>query len=149
MIRSVWALKGSKPTVLITGSHRKTFLFGALSLDGRQMFRQYQQMNGKDFVVFLKSLKRKFKKFVLFYDGAPQHRSDEVKEFLGQNLDSIIPVRFPRYSPEYNAVEEPWRQAKNKIGAEYHPTFQQLKTKLSKYLRITRFKLDMVKYLCQ
>ena len=50
VIRSVWAIKGSKPRVKITGSHKKTFIFGSLSLDGRQLFRQYSQMNAKIFV---------------------------------------------------------------------------------------------------
>ena len=39
IVRAVWALKGSKPRVLINGSHKKTFVFGSVSKDSRQMFR--------------------------------------------------------------------------------------------------------------
>ena len=56
VIRAVWALKGSKPKVWITGSHKKTFVFGALSMDGHQLFRQYPNMNGDIFLKFLKCL---------------------------------------------------------------------------------------------
>jgi transposase len=59
-------------------------------------------------------LKRKFKRFVLFSDGASQLRAEEVKEFLGQNLDSIIPVRFPRYSPHTMQLKNPGARLKTK-----------------------------------
>jgi len=71
VIRFVWALKGSRPIVKITGSHDKTFVFGALSLDGRQLLRQYPTMNSDGFLKFLKCAKRKFQKFFSYYDGVP------------------------------------------------------------------------------
>lgn len=150
IIRSVWALKGSKPRVKITGSHRMTFVFGALSLDGRQLFRQYSQMNAKVFLKYLKCLKRKFKKFIFFYDGAPWHRAEQIEEFFEENEDCIIPIRFPKCSPEFNPLEECWRQGKNAItGSIIPPTFDELRNNISKYYRTKRFNLGIIKYLCQ
>ncbi|MDY6965603.1 MAG: transposase, partial [Halobacteriota archaeon] len=150
VIRSVWAIKGSKPRVKITGSHKKTFIFGSLSLDGRQLFRQYSQMNTKIFLNYLKSLKRKFKKFIFFYDGAPWHRTKEIIDFFEENRDCIIPIRFPKCSPEFSPLEECWRQGRNDIIGPIVPhTFDELKRNISKYYRTKRFKLDMIKYLCQ
>ncbi len=149
VIRSVWALKGSKPTVKITGSHRKTFVFGVLSLDGRQMFRQYSEMDSNAYLNFLRCVKRKFKKFIFFYDGAPYHTAEQIDTFFNENKECILPVRFPKCSPEFNPVEECWRQGKDAIvGSTLPPTFEDLKRTTSKYYRTKRFKLDIVKYLC-
>jgi len=43
--RKVWAPMGLRPICVVTGSHQRTVLFGALSLDGRQLFRQYASFN--------------------------------------------------------------------------------------------------------
>jgi transposase len=150
VVKKVWALKGSKPRVRITGSHKKSFVFGSLSLDGRQLFRQFDEMNSKTFLQYLKCLKRKYRKFVYFYDGAPWHKAEEVKVFFEKNKASIIPVLFPKCSPEFDAVEECWRQGKDDIlGSTYPPSFEELRKNISSYYRTRRFKLDIIKYLCQ
>ncbi len=119
-------------------------------MDGRQMFRQYSEMNSKIFMRYLKDLKRKFRKFVFFYDGAPWHRTKKVAKFFEDNKDCILPVRLPRCSPEYNPLEECWRQGKNDIvGSRFPPTFEDLKENISVYYRTRRFNLDVIKYLCQ
>ena len=41
LVRKKWTAKRVRPKVIITGSHQKTCVFGTLSLDGRQLFRQY------------------------------------------------------------------------------------------------------------
>ena len=48
-IRSVWAIKGSKPCILTTGSHRKIVWFGSLAEDGSQLFRQYENGDSDSF----------------------------------------------------------------------------------------------------
>jgi len=149
VIRSVWALKGSKPIAKITGSHRMTFVFGALSLDGRQLFRQYPTMDGDDFLNFLKCVKRKFKRFVFFYDGAPWHTAGQIDAFFNENKRCILPIRFPKCSPEFNPVEECWRQGQDDlVGSILPETFGDLRQNISRYYRTKRFKLDIVKYLC-
>ena len=50
-------------------------------------------------------------------------------------------------SPEFNAVEECWRQGKYHILSTYYPLFDFLKDTISYYYRTTRFNLDIVKYL--
>ena len=71
VIRYVWVKRGNKPIVLTTGSHRRTCLFGSLSLEGKQLFRQYDMVNGKNFITYMKTLKRKFGPLLLFIDRAP------------------------------------------------------------------------------
>ena len=149
IVKKVWALKGSKPIIKITGSHKKSFVFGSLFLDKKQLFRQYDKMNSKTFLQYLKCLKRTYGKFVLFYDGAPWHKAKEIEVFFKKNEDCIIPVLFPKCSPEFNVVEECWRQGKDDIvGSTYPPSFKDLQKAISKYYRTKRFKLDLVNYLC-
>jgi len=41
LIRKVWIYKDSRPVVPIMGSHRSLSMFGAISLQGKQLFRMY------------------------------------------------------------------------------------------------------------
>lgn len=132
-----------------TGSHQKTCVFGVLSIDGRQLFRQYDYFNEDTFLLYLNEIKRKFCRFVIFLDRATQHyRSSKVKEYLNQNKEDILVEYFPRGSPDFNAVEECWRQGKDDLlASKYYPKFQNLRDAIAHYYRTKRFNLDIVKYL--
>ena len=80
LIRKVWIFKNTRPIVRITGSHQQSCLFGAIRLDGRQLFRQYNHFNEDTFCEFLKQIHHKFPKCYLFLDKAPQHyKSHKIK----------------------------------------------------------------------
>jgi transposase len=148
--RSVWARRGSKPHVLVTGSHRRVYLFGALTSNRRHLFRQYPKMNGCTFTEFLHQLRRRYGRLILLIDKAPWHRSKPVRGFLAENRSSLRVLYFPANAPEMNPVEECWRQMKNDVvGSTFHPTFQQLKSALTRYLRTKRYKHNPFKYLRQ
>lgn len=150
IIRAVWARRGSRPIVLKTGSHRRTCVFGAMSIDGRQLFRQTEAINSEAFIRFLKTIKRKFGKSVLFLDRAPWHIAERVEKYLAKNRSWILPIWLPKCSPEFNPIEECWRQSKDSVlGNTIYPTFEELKHEISGYLRTKRFKLDVIKYVCQ
>ena len=136
-----------KTRVTITGSHNKTIVFGVLSNDYKQLFRQYNRFDSLSFIRYLDEVKKKFKKFVIFIDRATQHKSKIVKEYLQRNEDNIKIEYFPVGSPEFNAVEECWRQGKYNILSDYYPNFQSLKHMVSQYYRTRRFNLDIKKYL--
>jgi transposase len=117
-------------------------------LDKKQVFRQSKEISGKAFIQYLRCLKRTYRKFVLFYDGAPWHKSKAVREFFRDNSDSILPVMLPRCSPDLNPVEERWGQGKNEIvGSVYPPSFDELKEAVTEYYRTKRFNLELAKYL--
>lgn len=142
--RHAWAKKGKRPTVLTTGSHQKTCIFGAVSISGRQLFRQYERINEETFLKFLKELRRKFGKFLLFLDKYME-RDKKIKEFLNENKGRIKAIYFPSATPKLNPVEECWRQCKGAIAAnKIHPSFREMKKEVSEYLRKKRFKLDVV-----
>jgi len=135
---------------LTTGSHRRTCLFGTVSLDGKQLFRQYDTVNGESFLAYLKELKRRFGAFLLFLDkSAPHHSNRHVRQWLRKRRNHVKVRWFPTARPELNPVEGCWRQSRDIIQANrIYPTFEAMKKEISKTLRTKRFRLDIVEYLC-
>jgi hypothetical protein len=81
--RKKWTAKGVRPTVITTGSHQKTCVFGTLSLNGRQLFRQYNRFNEDTFLSYLKKVKRKFHKSIIFLDREAVHNTIDLKRSIG------------------------------------------------------------------
>ena len=142
-----WILKEKRPVVTVTGSHSKTIAFGVLSLDGKQLFRQYDRFDSHSFIAYLEEARKKFKKFIMIVDRATQHRSRMVKEYPQRNLETTRTEYFPVGSPEFNAVEECWRQGKRSILSNCPYSLSHLKEMTSQYYRTRRFNLDIKKYL--
>ena len=99
------------------------------------------------FVDYLKHVKNRFGKFVMFVDRATPHCSKVTKAYIDGNNDTIRLEYFPIGSPEFNASEECWRQGKYHILSSYYPTFANLKDTICSYYRTKRFNLDIIKYL--
>jgi DDE superfamily endonuclease len=126
-------------------------LFGATtSLEGKQLFRQYNWFDQNTFLDYLKHIQRKFPKCYLFLDKAKQHyRSKKVLQYFADNKDSLIPVYLPTASPaEFMVLEEIWHIAKNDLLVlQYYSSFIDFKNKISAYFRTKRFNLNMRSYL--
>jgi transposase len=105
------------------------------------------KFNSKTFVDYLKQIQKKFGKIIIFVDRATPHCSKITKQFIADNKDTIKLEYFPLGSPEFNAVEECWRQGKYHILSTYYPLFDYLKEVITNYYRTTRFNLNIVKYL--
>lgn len=102
------------------------------------------------FLKYLKELQRKFRKLLLFIDrAAAQHRSSiMIRKYLEENKDVIRVEYLPKGSPDYNAVEECWRQGKDDLlVSKYYPKFPNLKCAIANYYRTKRFKLEITKYM--
>ena len=147
--RKTWTIDRIRPIVTITGSHQRTCVFGALCIDGRQFFRQYESFNQYTFLDYLIQMQRRFGKLILFIDRARQHhRSIIVREYIEQNKDVLKVIYFPKGSSEFNAIEECWRQGKyDLLVSKYYPNFANFRHTIANYYRTKRFKLDIVKYL--
>ena len=143
-----WISKEKRPVATVTGSHSKTIVFGVLSLNGKQLFRQCERFDSHSFIAYLEDVKKKFRKFIMFVDRATQHRSTLVKEYLQRNTDVIRMEYFPVGLPLLNAVEECWRQGKDNIlSRNSYTNFSDIKQAISNYYRTKRFNLDIKKYL--
>ena len=102
--------------VTITGSHRNFCIFGAISLEGKQLFRQFERFNEDTFYEFLKQIHYKFPKCYLFLDKAPQHhKSRKVRKYFEEHKDTLIPIYLPTASPEFMVLEECWNISKNDL----------------------------------
>jgi transposase len=97
----------------------------------------------------LEEIKKRLRgKVMLFIDGAPQHRAKKVRKYLEENKDYLSIFYLPKGSPQFNAVEECWRQGKYYLlESKYYPSCIDLKSTSAKYYRTRRFNLNMVKYL--
>jgi len=148
-VRKVWIRKDERPVVKITGSHQESVLFGATSLEGKQLFRQYYWFNENTFLDYLKQIHRKFPKCYLFLDKAKQHyRSQKVLKYFADNKDSLISIYLPTASPEFMILEEIWNIAKNDLLVlQHYSSFIDFKNKISTYFRTKRFNLNMRNYL--
>jgi hypothetical protein len=92
----MWTADKIRPIVTMTGSHQRTCVFGALCIDGRQFFRQYSVFNQETFLKYLKELRRKFGKIILFIDRARQHhRSIMVRRYIKQSKGVMKVRRSP------------------------------------------------------
>lgn len=149
-MRAVWAVKGSKPVLLTTGSHASVSWFGALAEDGTQLFRRYERANSDSFLDYVKRLSRKYPKMILFLDKATYHKKElRVKRFFRKHRKTIRLRWFPSGFPEANPLEECWRQGKDSVlGSTFHDSFRDFREATSKYYRTRRFKLNLYKYLC-
>lgn len=150
-IKRVWIYKNTRPVVRVTGSHQRSCLFGAISLDGRQLFRQYDWFDEDTFLDYLKQIHRKFPRCYLFLDKARQHhKSEKVKRYFHDHKDTLIPVWMPTASPEFMVLETCWQLSKDALLVmTYYPSFGDLKRRIQHYFRTKRFHLDMRKYLTE
>ena len=123
--------------------------FGAISLDGRQLFRQYNHFNEDTFCEFLKEIHHKFPKCYLFLDKAPQHyKSCKVRKYFEEHKDTLIPVYLPTASPEFMVLEECWNISKNDLLILTHyRSFAEFRTRIGQYFRTKQFNFNMYKYL--
>ena len=92
---------------------------------------------------------KKFGKCIIFVDRARPHCSKITRKFLVENKDTIKLEYFPVGSPEFNAVEECWRQGKYNILSCYYDIFDSLKEAISRYYRTRKFNLNIVQYLAR
>ena len=82
-------------------------LFGAISIEGKQLFRQYAWFDEDTFLDYLRQIHRKFPKCYLFLDKAKQHyKSQKLFQYFTDNKDSLISVYQPTASPEFMVLEE-------------------------------------------
>jgi hypothetical protein len=90
LVRRVWMDGNNRPIVRVTGSHKHSCIFGAISIEGNhQLFRQYDRFNGDTFLDYLKKLHAKFPKCYLFMDKAsPHYKSKKIRQYFEENKDT-------------------------------------------------------------
>jgi len=149
LVRKVWIQADARPVVIVTGSHRHSCVFGALSLGGRQLFRQYHNFDEDTFYEYLKRIHYKYPRCLLFLDKAPPHyKSEKVKGYFKKHKGSLIPVWIPTASPEFMALEECWNISKDRLLVlSHYSSFEELRGRIGEYFRTKRFNINIRNYL--
>lgn len=141
----VYTPPGIRATCYVSGAHDRTIVYGALGLQGEQLFRQYEKFNAECFVQFLENIKAEIGNALLIVDRAPQHRAHIVQEKLKEL--GIEMLFLPRATPELNAAEECWRQSKKDMLKVPYVTIGKLRDTITAYYDFRQFDLDIYKYL--
>lgn len=86
---------------------------------------------------FLKALRAQLKRKLLFVrDGAAQHKSRIVREYLDSSKGAIQMTLLPGYAPDLNPVEYLWAWLKRHALADFCPhSLAELKTTARSKLR--------------
>jgi len=146
--RKYWSPVGEPVTVPYDGRRPRTVAYGAMTADGRRFFRTYDRFDGRTFLKYFKELCGHYGKVLVVMDGAPQHRTKDVRRFLADHPDTVRAMCLPAGTPELSAVEEYWHQAKRDVlVSEYYATFGEMRRTLSEYLRTSGPRLDIMKYI--
>lgn len=114
---ATYAPIGETPVLRERLTHDHLSVISAVTPQGELRTQVYEKaITGAEVVQFLKHLSHRLPggRFWLFWDGAPIHRSQAVKQFLA----SVPAERFritplPGYAPELNPDEGVWDALKN------------------------------------
>jgi hypothetical protein len=99
LVRRVWIDAKKRPVVRIISSHEISCLFEAVSMDQKQLFRQYAKFNTETFLDFLKTIHPNSKMLSIYSWTrlpSPHYKSRRVIDYLEENKDTYPCV------PSYN-----------------------------------------------
>lgn len=148
-----WAEIGTEVVQVYTGSKERIALFGYYFEDCTQRFQEYAFADSYALFDSLKRIADEFGKVAIIMDRASSHNSEAtrrlLREYRRDNPDRDIQIIFlPRGSPYLNVVEECWGMLKKNVAECYlYPKLDDFRWAITNYLRVTRFNLNMEKFL--
>ena len=133
-----WAPTGKQPTVKTCGKRKGLKIFGVIEfVSGNFIYQECDgKFNGNRYTEFLKQVLGQYScPVILIEDGAPYHRSAEVKQFKAEKEaeDKLFAYQLPSYSPDKNPIEKLWKNTKAEAThCKYFPTFDDLRNAVIK-----------------
>jgi transposase len=121
-LRGKWVLKGT-PALVDSTSPRygeKASYYSAVCLETGEVEAMPLEgnSNAETSVAFLQHLRaRHTEPLVIFWDNAPAHGGDPLREYLGTPDLRLRLVRLPAYSPDFNADEHIWAWIREEVTA--------------------------------
>ena len=101
-------------------SKERFYSIGALSANGLDC-RFYKKAK-YTFIRFLKVLRRKYGRVLLFVDNESYHRAALVREQLAEWNGDVVPKFLPPYMLELNKIEGQWRGFKKATANRLYQT---------------------------
>ena len=133
-----WAPTGKQPTVKTCGKRKGLKIFGVIEfVSGNFIYQECDgKFNGNSYIEFLKQVLGQYScPVILIEDGAPYHRSAEVKQFKAEKEaeDKLFAYQLPSYSPDKNPIEKLWKNTKAEAThCKYFPTSDDLRNAVIK-----------------
>jgi transposase len=115
---AVWAPKGQTPVVRAHPGREKVCFYGTLDLrTGRDIVTRAQVMNAETTAEHLNQILEALPELpiVLFWDRAPWHSGQPVRDVLAANPRLEI-MRFPVAAPELNPQEHVWKAVRRAVS---------------------------------
>lgn len=146
--RRRWGPRNVKLRLVTTGSRKKKIGYLTIFGDGKHFFRFKEKFNSDTFIEYLSELMRKYKKVFLIVDGAKQHFSAKVQEFVRKQKGNLILWPLPTASPHMSCVEKGWSILRGATEAKQsYMSFEEKIADMSNFFRTTRLNLNMYDYL--
>lgn len=141
-LTSVWYKRGKQVIIKTTIEKKAKSFFGALNLrTGKVHIHVCDWQDQEETVKFLRKLRKAYpkKKIIMFWDGAPWHRSKRIRKYLRRTRNLEL-IRFPPYSPELNPQEHVWKEVRKEVSHNNEDLkFEPLVNKFARFLRKTKF----------
>jgi transposase len=121
-LHGIWVLKGT-PALVDSTSPRygeKASYYSAVCLETGEVEAMPLEGNSsaETSVAFLQQLRaRHTAPLVVFWDNAPVHGGDPLRDYLRTPDLRLCLVRLPAYSPDFNADEHIWAWAREEVTA--------------------------------
>ena len=114
-LRAGWTKRGQPADVEICGGNAKRVVFGTVSLTGHRLMLVRRKQRSSDFQEFLNLVHSHYchRRILMILDGDSSHTAAASKQ-LAAELEIMLewlPVR----SPELNAIEDIWGDAKEVV----------------------------------
>jgi transposase len=150
--KKIWFPSGETPRGAFFWSSKKLITFGALFSTGKFYYDFYDSQNSLTFKHFLRELFKRLdtsKKYVLILDNAGFHKTQCIKQLLGEYSEQVCVEHIPPYSPELNPIETCWKVTKNRVTkSQYFKDIDDMQEALENFWTEHIFKQDFMRYLC-
>lgn len=142
-LQKIWLPENFQPKIEHSNTRKRKSIYGFLNIKtGEQMaFKADKQTSEISAKILKKVLSAyKDKKVLLFWDNAPWHKGEAMRNFLKTCVNFLI-INFPTYAPDENPQEHVWKAARAAVTHNKFISDIDLATReLLDYLNNTIFK---------
>ncbi len=143
-VARAWFLKGSRPIQKFAYVRAHFHCYGAQGSE-KTHYMFGDKLNSKQFLRFLKKLKKKYPLIFIVLDNAKWHKTKKVLDYCKQTK---IKVEFlPPYSPQLSSIEPWWKQLKHTTANKFLRTEKELRKHINSEARKKQNLVKMFPYL--
>jgi putative transposase len=115
-----------KPAVVKTNYTREKFHAVGVINGRKEHYSFYDKINSTNVLDFVKRIQKRYRRLLLFLDGAPWHRTKKLTGWC--EAHKVRLVEFPGYAPELNPIEQSWKTVKQSTANAHYENKHEYKT---------------------